>query len=128
MQMGKIFTTETTDTINVAMTVQPICFDDRYSVEVQSADLKVWNELDRLFCRIVAEIELVDTEDPRNTAILLLEEGKIAMQSLSKQVTYQNGTGFVTIESINAVNEQVKEDIAEIVLRHLEIEVRIEGI
>lgn len=128
MQMGKLFTTETTDTINVAMTVQPICFDDRYSVEVQSADLKVWNELDRLFCRIVAEIELVDTEDPRNTAILLLEEGKIAMQSLSKQVTYQNGTGFVTIESINAVNEQVKEDIAEIVLRHLEIEVRIEGI
>lgn len=128
MQMVKIFTTETTDTINVAMTVQPICFDDRYSVEVQSADLKVWNELDRLFCRIVAEIELVDTEDPRNTAILLLEEGKIAMQSLSKQVTYQNGTGFVTIESINAVNEQVKEDIAEIVLRHLEIEVRIEGI
>lgn len=92
------------------------------------ANLKVWNELDRLFCRIVAEIELVDTEDPRNTAILLLEEGKIAMQSLSKQVTYQNGTGFVTIESINAVNEQVKEDIAEIVLRHLEIEVRIEGI
>ena len=126
--MGKIFTTETTDTINVAMTVQPICFDDRYSVEVQSADLKVWNELDRLFCRIVVKIELVDTEDPRNTAILLLEEGKIAMQSLSKQVTYQNGTGFVTIESINAVNEQVKEDIAEIVIRHLEIEVRIEGI
>lgn len=126
--MGKLFTTETTDAINVAMTVQPTCFDDRYSVEVQSADLKVWNELDRLFCRIVAEIELVDTEDPRNTAILLLEEGKIAMQSLSKQVTYQNGTGFVTIESINAVNEQVKEDIAEIVLRHLEIEVRIEGI
>ena len=126
--MGKLFTTETTDTINVAMTVQPICFDDRYSVEVQSADLKVWNEGTRLFCRIVAEIELVDTEDPRNTAILLLEEGKIAIQSLSKQVTYQNGTGFVTIESINAVNEQVKEDIAEIVLRHLEIEVRIEGI
>ena len=126
--MGKIFTTETTDTINVAMTVQPICFDDRYSVEVQSADLKVWNELDRLFCRIVAEIELVDTEDPRNTAILLLEEEKIAMQTLSKQVSYQNGTGFVTIESINAVNEQIKEDIAKIVLRHLEIDIRIEGI
>ena len=126
--MGKMLTTETADTINVAMTVQPICFDNRYSVEVQSADLKVWNELDRLFCRIVAEIELVDTEDPRNTAILLLEEGKIAMQSLSKQVTYRNGTGFVTIESINAVNDQVKEEIAEIVLRHLEIEVRIEGI
>ena len=92
--MGKMFTTETADTINVAMTVQPICFDDRYSVEVQSADLKVWNELDRLFCRIVAEIELVDTEDPRNTAILLLEEGKISMQTLSKQVTYRNGTYY----------------------------------
>lgn len=126
--MGKLFTTDTTDTINVAMAVEPRCYDDQYTAEVQSANLKVWNELDRLFCRIVAEIELVDTEDPRNTAILLLEEGKIAMQSLSKQVTYQNGTGFVTIESINAVNEQVKEDIAEIVLRHLEIEVRIEGI
>ena len=41
--MGKIFTTETTDTINVAMAVEPRCYDDRYVTEVQSADLKVWN-------------------------------------------------------------------------------------
>ena len=39
--MGKIFTTETTDTINVAMAVEPRCYDDRYATEVQSADLKV---------------------------------------------------------------------------------------
>ena len=32
--MGKIFTTETTDTINVAMAVEPRCYDDRYTVEV----------------------------------------------------------------------------------------------
>ena len=42
--MGKIFTTDTTDTINVAMTVEPRCYDDQYTAEVQSANLKVWNE------------------------------------------------------------------------------------
>lgn len=47
--MGKIFTTETTSTINVAMAVEPRCFDDRYTAEVQSANLKVWNEGTRLF-------------------------------------------------------------------------------
>ena len=75
--MGKILTTDTTDTINVAMTVQADCFDDRYTAEVQSADLKVWNEGTRLFCKVLAEIEILDTEDPRNTATILLEESKM---------------------------------------------------
>ena len=47
--MGKIFITETTDTINVAMAVEPRCYDDRYTAEVQFANLKVWNEGTRLF-------------------------------------------------------------------------------
>lgn len=50
--MGKIFTTETTSTISVAMAVEPTFYDDRYTAEVQSADLKVWNELDRMFCSV----------------------------------------------------------------------------
>lgn len=54
--MGKIFTTDTSDTINVAMAVEADCFDDRYTAEVQSADLKVWNEGPRLFCKVLAEI------------------------------------------------------------------------
>ena len=46
--MGKIFTADTTDTINVAMSIAADCFDDRYTAEVQSAEVKVWNELTRM--------------------------------------------------------------------------------
>lgn len=126
--MGKIFTTDTTDTINVGMSVNADCFDDRYTAEVQSADLKVWNEGTRLFCKVLAEIEIFDTEDPRNTATILLEESKIALPSLSKDITYRGKDDFIVVESISAESDQSKENIKDMIDRWLEIYVRIEGI
>ncbi len=126
--MGKLFTTDTSDTINVAMTVQADCFDDRYTAEVQSADLKVWNEGARLFCKVLAEIEIFDTQDHRNTATILLEESKIALPSLSKDITYRGKDDFIAVESISAESEQSKELIQDMIDRWLEIYVRIEGI
>ena len=126
--MGKLFTTDTSDVINVAMTVQPICFDDRYSVEVQSADLKVWNKGTNLFCTVLASIEFVDTENPRNVATVLLEERNVELQSLSKQLSWRGGDVSVTIDSIITDNEQ-----SEVMLKHVigcasDIEINIEGI
>lgn len=126
--MGKLFTTDVTDTINVAMSVAADCFDDRYTAEVQSADLKVWNELTRMFCKVLVEIEIVDTEDTRNTAIILVEESKVALPSLSKDITYRGEDEHVSVESISAMNDQTKELIQDIIDRWLEIHVRIEGI
>ena len=126
--MGKLFTTDVTDTINVAMSVAADCFDDRYTAEVQSADLKVWNELTRMFCKVLVEIEIVDTEDPRNTAIILVEESKVALPSLSKDITYRGEDDHVSVESISAMNDQTKELIQDMIDRWLEIHVRIEGI
>lgn len=126
--MGKLFTTDTTSSINVAMTIAADCFDDRYTVEVQSAELKVWNELTRMFSSVKATLEIVDTEDPRNTATLLLEESKVVLPSLSKDITYRGDDDFVTVESISATNDQIKETIQDMINRWLEIYVRIEGI
>ena len=125
--MGKLFTTDTTSAINVAMTIAADCFDDRYTVEVQSAELKVWNELTRLFGSVKATLEIVDTEDPRNTATILLEESKVVLPSLSKNITYRGDDDFVTVESISATNDQIKETIQDMINRWLEIYVRIEG-
>lgn len=126
--MGKLFKTNTTDTINVAMSIAADCFDDHYTVEVQSAELKVWNELTRLFSSVKATLEIVDSEDPRNTATILLEESKVVLPSLSKDITYRGDDDFVTVESISATNDQIKETIQDMINRWLEIYVRIEGI
>lgn len=125
--MGKIFTTETTDTINVAMAVEPRCYDDRYTAEVQSASLKVWNEGTRLFCSVKATLEIIDTENPRNTATILLEESKIALQTLSKDITYRGDSSFITVESIDALSN-LKTGYLQDMIDCLEINVRIEGI
>ena len=126
--MGKIFTTDTSNTINVAMTVQADCFDDRYTAEVQSADLKVWNEGPRLFCKVLAEIEIVDSEDLRNTATVLVEESKVALPSLSKDITYRFDGEFVTIGSQLSSDHRQQLDMYDLIDRFLEIYVRIEGI
>lgn len=125
--MGKIFTTDTTNVINVAMAVEPICYDDRYTVDVQSAELKVWNELDRMFCSVRALLEVIDTENPRNTATFLVEESKIALQSLSKAITYRGDSSFVTVESVDALNN-IRNGFVQDMIDCLEIGVRIEGI
>lgn len=125
--MGKIFTTETTDTINVAMAVEPRCYDDRYTAEVQSANLKVWNEGTRLFCSVKATLELINSEDSRSSAIVVVEEDKVALPSLSKDITYRGKDDFVTVESVDAL-ANAKHGLSQIILDWLEIYVRIEGI
>lgn len=125
--MGKIFTTETTDTINVAMAVEPRCFDDQYAAEVQSANLKVWNEGTRLFCSVKAILELVNSEDSRSSAVVVVEEDKVALPSLSKDITYHGKDDFVTVESIDAL-ANAKHGLSQIIIDCLEIDVRIEGI
>ena len=126
--MGKIFTADTTDTINVAMSIAADCFDDRYTAEVQSAEVKVWNELTRMFCSVKSTLEIADSEDPRNTATVVVEESKVALPSLSKDITYRGDSDFVTVESIATTNDRIKETIQDMIDRWLEIYVRIEGI
>ena len=109
------------------MAVEPRCYDDRYVAEVQSASLKVWNEGTRLFCSVKATLEIVDTENPRNTASLLLEEEKVALPSLSKDITYHGTDDFVTVESVDALNN-LKTGYLQDMIDCLEIDVRIEGI
>ena len=110
------------------MTVQPICFDDRYTAEVQSADLKVWNKGTKLFCTVLASIEFVDTENPRNLATVLIEERNVDLSTLSKQLSYRGNDFSVEIDSISTDNAQ-----SEAMLKHVigcvsEIEIDIEGI
>ena len=125
--MGKIFTTETTDTINVAMAVEPRCFDDQYTAEVQSANLKVWNEGTRLFCSVKATLELINSEDSKSSAIVVIEEDKVSLSSLSKDITYHGREDFVTVESVDAL-ANAKHGLSQIIIDCLEIYVRIEGI
>ena len=103
--MGKLFTTDTTDTINVAMSIAADCF-----------------------CSVKATLEISDTEDPRNTAIVLVEESKVVLPSLLKDITYRGDDDHVTVESISATSDQTKELIQSMIDRWLEIYVRIEGI
>lgn len=126
--MGKLFTTDTSDVINVAMTVQPICFDDRYTAEVQSADLKVWNKGTKLFCTVLASIEFVDTENPRNLATILIEERNVDLSTLSKQLSYRGNDFSVEIDSIFTDNEQSEAMLKHVIGCASEIEIEIEGI
>lgn len=126
--MGKIFTTDTASSINVAMTVEPVSYDENYTAEVQSAELKVWNEGTRLFCSVKATLEILDLEMTRNSAIVVVEESKIALPSLSKDITYRGKDDFVTIESIDARDNVAKNLVEGMIDCCLEIDVRIEGI
>lgn len=126
--MGKLFKTNTSDTINVEMSIVADCFDDRYVAEVQSAEVKVWNEGTRLFCSVKATLEISDTEDPRNTAIVLVEESKVALPSLEKDITYKFDDEFVRIDSYTSIEHRQQVDMYDLIDRWLEIYVRIEGI
>lgn len=126
--MGKIFTTDTTSSINVAMTVEPVSYDENYTAEVQFAELKVWNEGTRLFCSVKATLEILDLEMTRNSVIVVVEESKIALPSLSKDITYRGKDDFVTIESIDARDNVAKNLVEGMIDCCLEIDVRIEGI
>ena len=126
--MRKRITTETTSAINLTMNIDVERFDDRYEVEVQSSNFKVWNEGKDLFCSVSILIDLIDTEDPRNTATISVEEEKINLLSLSRQIDYRYGDSYIALESIVAESEESKERMLDIMTRRLDINVKIEGI
>ena len=95
---------------------------------MQFAELKVWNEGTRLFCSVKATLEILDLEMTRNSAIVVVEESKIALPSLSKDITYRGKDDFVTIESIDARDNVAKNLVEGMIDCCLEIDVRIEGI
>ena len=90
--------------------------------------MKVWNEGTRIFCLVKATLEISDTEDPRNTAIVLVEESKVALPSLEKDITYKFDDEFVRIDSYTSTEHRQQVDMYDLIDRWLEIYVRIEGI
>ena len=126
--MRKRITTETTSAINLTMNTDVECFDDRYEVEVQSSNFKVWNEGKDLFCSVSILIDLIDNEDPRNIATISVEEEKINLLSLSRQLDYRYRDSYITLESIVAESEESKERMLDVMTRWLDINVKIEGV
>lgn len=127
-RMGQISTTDTTDSINVAMTVRVDCLNDRYTAEIPFSTIKVWNEGTKLFCAIHAEMIVVDSEDLSNTVEILVEDNKLFLPSLEKDITYSYDDDIVKVEAYTSKNDAQRTELFNIVDRFLEIYVRIEGI
>ena len=81
-----------------------------------------------MFCSVKATLEIADSEDPRNTATVVVEESKVALPSLSKDITYRGDSDFVTIGSQLSSDHRQQLDMYDLIDRFLEIYVRIEGI
>lgn len=126
--MGQISTTDTTDSINVAMTVRADCLNDRYTAEIPFSTIKVWNERTKLFCAVHAEMIIVDSEDPSNTVEILVEDNNLFLPSLEKDITYSYDDDIVKVEAYTSKNDDQRTELFNIVDRFLEIYVRIEGI
>lgn len=97
--MGKLFTTDTTGSINVAAAIHADCLNDRYTAEIPFSTIKVWNEGTRLLCSIHSEMIIVDSEDLSNTAEILLEDNRIVLSTLEKDITYTYDDELVKVEA-----------------------------
>ena len=126
--MGQISTTATTGAINVAMTIRADCLNDRYTAEIPFSTMKVWNEGTKLFCSIYSEMIIVDSEILDNTVEILVEDNKILLTALEKDITYSYDDNIVKVEAYTSKNDNLRTELFDIVDRFLEIYVRIEGI
>lgn len=126
--MGKLFTTDTTGSINVAAAIRADCLNDRYTAEIPFSTIKVWNKGTRLLCSIHSEMIIVDSEDLSNTVEILLKDNEIVLSALEKDVTYTYDDDLVKVEAYTSKNGRQRSELFDIVSRFLEIYVRIEGI
>lgn len=126
--MGQISTTNTTGPINVAAAIRADCLNDRYTAEIPFSTMKVWNEGARLFCAVHSEMIIVDLEDLDNTVEILLEDNRIVLPALEKDITYSYDDDIIKIEAYTSKNDALRSELCNIVERFLEIYVRIEGI
>lgn len=124
--MKNSYNLETSGVINLAVDVRPLNFDLRFNATLESSNLSLRNEGDKMLCSVDFLINFFNEEDPREFATIRIVDPNVYIHNLSESVEFVVSEDCVEIETINASSES--SDIYDALNNYFKVQVVFTGI
>lgn len=103
--MKNSYNLETSGMINLSVDVRPLSFNQKFNATLESSNLSLRNEGDKMYCSVDFLINFFNEEDPREFATIRIVDPNVYIHNLYESVEFVVSEDCVEIETINASNE-----------------------
>lgn len=103
--MKNSYNLETSRVINLSVDVRSLSFDLRFNATLESSNLSLRNEGEKMLCSVDFLINFFNEEDPREFATIRIVDPNVYIHNLSDSVEFTVSDDCVEIETIKASSE-----------------------
>lgn len=103
--MKNFYNLETSGVINLSVEVRPLSFDLKFNATLESSNLSLRNEGQKMYCSVDFLINFFNEEDPREFATIRIVDPNVYIHNLSDSVEFVLSDDRVEIETIKASSE-----------------------
>lgn len=126
--MKSITSNEAEVTLRINGDFRVYCYDDDLDIEVETSRLDVWTEAGLMRGSFYAVVNLVHQTKPNLNATLTISEPKFEVRTVMPILDYKTNGEYVSIDVINADNEEDRADMYEVLTKHLDMDLKIDSL
>lgn len=124
--MKNFYNLETSGVINLSVDVRPLSFNQKFNATLESSNLSLRNEGEKILCSVDFLINFFNEEDPREFATIRIVDPNVYIHNLSDSVEFTVSDDCVEIETIKASREP--SDFYDALHDYFKVQVVFEGI
>ena len=126
--MKSITSNEAEVTLKLNGDFRVYCYDDDFDIEVETSRLDVWTEAGLMRGSFYAVVNLVHQTKPNLNATLTISEPKFEVRTVMPILDYKTNGEYVSIDVINADDEEDRADMYEVLTKHLDMDLKIDSL
>lgn len=123
--MKSITSNEAEVTLRLNGDFRVYCYDD-FDIEVETSRFDVWTDAGLMRGSFYAVVNLVHQTKPNLNATLTISEPKFEVRTVMPILNYKTNSEYVSIDTINADNEEDRADMHEVLTKHLDMDLKID--
>lgn len=126
--MKLITSNETELTLRLNGNFRVYCYDDEFDIEVETSRFDVWTEAGLMRGSFYAVVNLVHQTKPNLNATLTISEPKFEVRIAMPILAYKPNSEYVSIDVINADNEEDRAILVDLIEKHLDMDLKIDSL
>ena len=126
--MKSITSNETELTLRLNGDFRVYCYDDEFDIEVETSRFDVWTEAGLMRGSFYAVVNLVHQTKPNWNATLTISEPKFEVRIAMPILAYKPNSEYVSIDVINADNEEDRASLVDLIEKHLDMDLKIDSL
>lgn len=126
--MKSITSNETELTLRLNGDFRVYCYDDEFDIEVETSRFDVWTEAGLMRGSFYAVVNLVHQTKPNWNVTLTISEPKFEVRIAMPILAYKPNSEYVSIDVINADNEEDRASLVDLIEKHLDMDLKIDSL